>query len=92
MYSMFKNAKSFNRPLNNWKMSNVKSANYMFENATSFDQSLEKWDVHNIYSTNLYYLMFLKSALSKSNWKKMVTEGSDWSMMNKSRLGLPSNY
>ena len=40
MYKMFANASSFNQPLNNWNVSNVKFMNDMFYHARSFNQPL----------------------------------------------------
>ena len=40
MAEMFYDAKSFNQPLNNWNVSNVKNMAWMFEDASSFNQPL----------------------------------------------------
>ena len=48
MWCMFCNAESFNQPLNNWVVSNVKNMNHMFNCAIKFNQSLENWDVSNV--------------------------------------------
>ena len=45
---MFKNAESFDQPLNNWDVSNVRDMNNMFSSATSFNQPLNKWNVSNV--------------------------------------------
>ena len=45
---MFRNAPSFNRPLNNWNVSNVLEMNFMFRNASAFNQDLSMWCVSNI--------------------------------------------
>ena len=37
---MFENASSFNQPLNNWNVSNVRAMDDMFREATSFDHAL----------------------------------------------------
>ena len=37
---MFKEARSFNQPLNNWNVSNVNNMGYMFGGAESFNQPL----------------------------------------------------
>ena len=44
---MFYKARSFNQPLNNWNVSNVRNMSYMFNFARSFNQSLNKWNVSN---------------------------------------------
>ena len=45
MESMFRGARSFNQPLNNWNVSNVKNMINMFNGASSFNQPLNKWNV-----------------------------------------------
>ena len=45
---MFRNASSFNQPLNDWNVSNVTIISYMFRDATSFNQPLNDWDVSNV--------------------------------------------
>ena len=45
MDGMFKEAKSFNQPIGDWKFPNVRDMNHMFSNATSFNQDLSKWDL-----------------------------------------------
>ena len=39
-HHMFEDASSFNRPLNNWNVSNVRAMDDMFEEATSFNHAL----------------------------------------------------
>ena len=48
MYCMFKNAYSFNQPLNNWDVSKVEDMSYMFHGTESFNQPLDGWDVSNV--------------------------------------------
>ena len=48
---MFNGASSFNQPLNNWNVSNVKEMGYMFSGevaAISFNQPLDNWNVSNV--------------------------------------------
>ena len=48
---MFKNAESFDQPLNNWDVSNVTNMFgmlAMFRRATSFNQPLNNWNVSNV--------------------------------------------
>ena len=40
MVGMFKFAKTFNQPLNNWDVSNVENMNEIFEFAESFNQPI----------------------------------------------------
>ena len=48
MEYMFESAKSFNQPINNWDVSNVKYMSGMFANAISFNQPLNNWNVSNV--------------------------------------------
>ena len=48
MEDMFRNASSFNQPLNNWNVSNVTVIGAMFCEASSFNQPLNDWDVSNV--------------------------------------------
>ena len=48
MIYMFKGAKTFNQPLNDWDTQNVRCMIGMFEGATSFDQPLDQWDMRSI--------------------------------------------
>ncbi len=48
MRGMFKDARSFNQPLNNWNVSKVKNMGWMFRGARSFNQPLNDWDVSNV--------------------------------------------
>ncbi|WP_369608050.1 BspA family leucine-rich repeat surface protein, partial [Helicobacter trogontum] len=38
---------SFNQPLSNWNVGNVKDMSHMFLGAESFNQSLNNWNVSN---------------------------------------------
>ena len=46
---MFQGAHSFNQPLNNWNVSNVKDMRIMFYDASSFNQPLNNWNVSSVY-------------------------------------------
>ena len=52
MSKMFNRASSFNQPLENWNVSNVKNMSLMFAYASSFNQPLGKWNVSNV--TTMY--------------------------------------
>ncbi|MBR4984855.1 MAG: hypothetical protein IKY83_03815 [Proteobacteria bacterium] len=61
----------------------------MFWNASAFNQSLEKWDVTKVKNNPASCMyMFYISALSKTNWDKMVKENKCWSEMDKKALGI----
>ena len=52
---MFKNATSFNQPLNNWDVSNVTDMRRMFNGARSFNQPLNNWNVSNVTDMELMF-------------------------------------
>ena len=52
MQYLFKDAESFNQPLEKWDVSQVTNMSQMFYKATSFNQPLEKWDVSKV--MNMY--------------------------------------
>ena len=45
---MFQGVDSFNQPIGNWDVSNVKSFSGMFSRAKSFNQPIGNWDVSNV--------------------------------------------
>jgi surface protein len=47
MRNMFDNATSFNQPLNNWNVSNVKDMCHMFFKAINFNDDLSSWELKN---------------------------------------------
>ena len=65
---MFKFAKSFNQPLNNWNVSNVTTMGFMFYMAESFNQPLNNWNVSNV--TNMSN-MFENCNIEESNKPKL---------------------
>ena len=49
-------ATSFNQPLNNWDVSNVRYMGGMFWGARSFNQPLNNWNVSNVeYMVGMFY-------------------------------------
>ena len=52
MQYLFKDAESFNQPLEKWDVSQVTNMSQMFYKATSFNQPLEKRDVSKV--MNMY--------------------------------------
>ena len=44
--STFKEASTFNQPLDSWDVSNVRSMICMFNRASSFNQPLNSWYIH----------------------------------------------
>ena len=50
MLSTFRNADSFNQPLNDWNVSQVTAMGGMFSEASSFNQPLNDWNVSSVTS------------------------------------------
>ena len=76
---MFRGAKSFNQPLDNWDVSNVTDMNRMFEDAVSFNQPLEKWDVSKV--ENMHNMFWSAESFNQplDNWD--VSNVTDMSFM-----------
>merc|ERR1719313_1157806 len=53
---MFAEAKSFNQPLNDWQVDNVRNMGGMFYKASSFDQPLNNWQVDKVTSMHGMFL------------------------------------
>jgi surface protein len=68
MEYMFKDARSFNQPLNNWNVSNVTNMAGMFFNARSFNQPLNNWNVTNV--TNMRSMFYRAEQFNQplNNW------------------------
>ncbi|RMG35079.1 MAG: BspA family leucine-rich repeat surface protein [Methanobacteriota archaeon] len=62
---MFYNAVSFNQPLNQWNVAQVRDMSYMFYNATSFNQHFASWDVSLVSNMTA---MFTYVTLSTENY------------------------
>ncbi|AJK51390.1 hypothetical protein MCCG_0421 [Mycoplasma capricolum subsp. capripneumoniae 87001] len=61
MCAMFHGAESFNQPLNNWDVSNIKNMRYMFKGATSFDQPIGSWNASNVTNMSFSLMVLLLS-------------------------------
>ena len=48
MNSMFEGAYSFNQPIGDWNVSNVRDMRNMFFGATRFNQPIGNWNVSNV--------------------------------------------
>ena len=53
-YSLFFSNTTFNQPISNWNVNNVKNMYSMFNLAKSFNQPLNNWDVSNINTYNMF--------------------------------------
>ena len=56
MFGMFMDATSFNQPLNNWNVSNVRNMFGMFRDAHSFNQPLNNWNVSKVKYMNFMFM------------------------------------
>jgi surface protein len=45
---MFDNARSFNKDISKWNVSNIINMRYMFYSTIAFDQDISKWNVSSI--------------------------------------------
>ena len=66
---MFKDATSFNQPLNLWDTSNVQYMNSMFSGATSFNQNIGNWNIGSLTEATD---MFAGDTLSTYNYNKLL--------------------
>ena len=64
MDHMFSSAKTFNKPLDKWKVHNVISMNNMFNDAQCFNQNLENWNTEKVINMDA---MFKNSSFDISN-------------------------
>jgi len=55
-------ARSFNQPLDTWKMSRVTDTRDMFQDARSFDQDISAWDL----SSNAKCTLMFRGATSNT--------------------------
>lgn len=80
---MFFKATFFNRPVDGWDVSNVKTMENMFESALAFDQSLLAWNLlDGVKLTNIFTL----SGMRNSYLCDLKTKGGAW-IMQWSALG-----
>jgi surface protein len=82
MSSLFRNASTFNEPLDNWDVSKVTDMNSMFLNATSFNQRLNAWDVSNVRNMTCMFLRarFFLISLSSIGMLQMF-DGSSFNQL-----------
>ena len=68
MKEMFKNASSFNQPLEQWNVGNVTYICEMFYGASAFNQPIGEWNVANV--TNMEGKFYYASAFNQpiGNW------------------------
>ena len=69
---MFREAKSFNQPLDLWDLSNAESLARIFENAENFDQDLSSWHMPKCKSVG-----FAHSGMSSDNLSKTLIAWKD---------------
>ena len=71
MDNMFKEASSFNQPLDQWDVSNVYDMYSMFREASSFNQPLDNWNVSFLYDMD--HMMFYNTKL---DYLKIILHGN----------------
>merc|ERR1711970_1251311 len=69
MMAMFYEAKSFNQPLNEWRVDKVSRMSYMFAWARAFNQPLNDWRVDKV--TNMSWMFAGASAFNQplNDWR-----------------------
>jgi surface protein len=88
MFDMFFGATSFNQPLDNWDVSNVTDMSGMFVDAVNFNQDLSSWDVSQVASfIDEGNGIFLGTALSTSNYTKILLGWSNLTLQDGAGLG-----
>ncbi len=70
---MFSQATSFNQPIGEWDVSNIRYLNNMFNGATAFNQSLENWNIRSVQEMES---LFDGSGLSTTNYDKTINAWS----------------
>jgi surface protein len=69
MTEMFRGAKVFNQPLNNWNVSNVTSMDTMLHEASAFtNQDLSSWNVNKV-TKHGSFLTLSGGHNTEPNWK-----------------------
>jgi surface protein len=68
MSGMFRDAYSFNQPLNSWNTSNVTDMTFMFNSATAFNQDISSWQVYNLASKPNKPYAFDANASTLPDW------------------------
>ena len=74
MRGMFKDAISFNQPLNDWNVSNVIDMSGMFWGATSFNQPLDNWSNKILNVTHFRHMFNCSSLNQLPNWFSDVSD------------------
>ena len=73
-------ARSFNQPLNDWNVSNVRYITSMFQTARSFNQPLYNWNVFKV--TNMTRMFWGATSFNQplNNWKVSNVTGTTEAM------------
>ena len=76
---MFREASSFNQPLNSWDVNNVSNMQSMFAGASTFNQNLGGWNVSNV--TDMSFMFNNAASFNQNigNWN--VSNVTDMSFM-----------
>ncbi|WP_434343710.1 BspA family leucine-rich repeat surface protein [Mycoplasma sp. 06067-C1-B144P-99-0482-3] len=67
---MFKGAKTFSQPLNNWNKSNVTNMAGMFLGAESFNQPIGNWNTSKVVNKHNQNIGFVNPNWKPEHWPK----------------------
>lgn len=88
---VFRNAKSFNQPINNWDVSNVTDMRNVFIYTDSFNQPLDNWNVSNVTKMDNTFNRAIAFDQSLANWDIRQVTGFTGFMLAVSNFSV-SNY
>tara|TARA_B100002052_G_scaffold292273_1_gene313590 strand:+ start:1222 stop:1452 length:231 start_codon:yes stop_codon:yes gene_type:complete len=76
---MFYFARSFNQPLNDWNVSNVRGMFAMFSHAYNFNQPLNNWNVSNVRGMfRMFYMRINFNIQENAPWYDESNDDSDY--------------
>jgi surface protein len=88
---MFRDATSFNQPLDNWDVSSIGTCFAMFHTATSFNQNINSWDVSSV--GTCFSMFFGASSFNQplNNWDMSNVFWLDGMFKNATSFNQPIN-
>jgi surface protein len=91
MSAMFFNASSFNQPIGNWDMSNVRLLNSMFYGANSFNQPIGNWDTSSV--TDMGAMFQFNNSFNQpiESWDTSSVTDMGWMFYDNSTFSQPLN-
>ena len=88
---VFRNAESFNQPINNWDVSNVTNMSNVFIYTDSFNQPLDNWNVSNVTKMDDTFNRAIAFDQSLANWDISQVTGFTRFMSDVSNFSI-ANY